>query len=153
MTSPHTSDIAKILHHETTHAACVCPKCTGQRNTHTSGCTCDGCYVDLLHNATHTMTSAASTSRSDISKALLKLLADLPLESTLAETKALLHHLHTSVAAMVHSHHTAEVHTRVAELAAQAAAGDESTDLDHAEDLLDESIDIVAEIEYWAFKG
>ena len=99
------------------------------------------------------MTAAASTSRSDISKALFKLLADLPLECTLAETKALLHHLHTSVAAMVCSQHSAEVHTRVAELAAQAAAGDESTDLDHAEDLLDESIDIVSEIEYWAFKG
>jgi hypothetical protein len=38
------------------------------------------------------MTTAATTSRSDISKALSKLLADLPLECTLAETKALLLH-------------------------------------------------------------
>ena len=93
-------------------------------------------------------------------KATLAIRADLPLEDGLDNDKKAINTLHTKTAEAVATLmcttlpavYAAEVHSRISELQALASASQQSTDADVVVDMLDESIEIVAEIGYWSTK-
>lgn len=93
-------------------------------------------------------------------KATLAINADLPMVDGLENDKKAISTLHTKTAEAVATlmcptlpaSRVAEVNSRLAELQALASASQQSTDADVVVDMLDESIEIVAEIGHWGTK-